>query len=160
MGDSYDRDVVLGALVRAVRRFRERGRSPDVVFATGDVAFSGKSGEYEIATAFFDEVLDAAGLERRDLFVISGNHDVDRDLGVGLARSLASREEADRYFAHWFSAAALDAEAGCVPGVVPRVLRRNSGMPDFELRPCGGGGSGWRARWGTADQLGAFLSGR
>jgi 3',5'-cyclic AMP phosphodiesterase CpdA len=103
MGDSYDRDVVLGALVRAVRRFRERGRSPDVVFATGDVAFSGKSGEYEIATAFFDEVLDAAGLERRDLFVISGNHDVDRDLGVGLARSLASREEADKQFSADFA---------------------------------------------------------
>ena len=99
MGDSYDRDVVLGALVRSVRRFRERGRTPDVVFATGDIAFSGKPGEYEIATVFFDALLDAAGLGRRHLFVIAGNHDVDRELGAGLARSLASREEADRYFA-------------------------------------------------------------
>ena len=98
MGDSYDRDVVLGALVRSVRRFRERGRTPDVVFATGDIAFSGKPGEYETQTVFFDALLDAAGLGRRHLFVIAGNHD-DRELGAGLARSLASREEADRYFA-------------------------------------------------------------
>lgn len=96
--DSYDRDVVLRALVKSVRRFRENGCSPDVVFATGDIGSSGKLGEYEVATAFLDELLDAAGLERRDLFVIPGNHDVDRDRGVGLARSLASREEADAYF--------------------------------------------------------------
>ena len=99
VADSYDRDVVLRALVRSVRRFRAQGHSPDVAFATGDVAFSGKSGEYQIATAFFDDLLDAAGLERRDLFVIPGNHDVDRDLGVGLARTLLSQEESDLYFA-------------------------------------------------------------
>lgn len=32
------------------------------------------------------------------MYVIPGNHDVDRSLGVGLARTLASREEADNYF--------------------------------------------------------------
>ena len=69
--------------VRSVRRFRERGRTPDVVFATGDIAFSGKPGEYEIATVFFDALLDAAGLGRRHLFVIAGNHDVDRDSALG-----------------------------------------------------------------------------
>src|SRR5262249_51329933 len=45
-----------------------------------------------------DELLAAAGLERRHLFVIPGNHDIDRDRGVGLARTLGSREEADSYF--------------------------------------------------------------
>lgn len=102
LGDPYDRDVVLGSLVASVRRFRADGRRPDVVFATGDIAHSGKPGEYEIATVFFDALLYAAGLSRRDLFVIAGNHDVDRKLGVALARSLASREEADSYFAPGF----------------------------------------------------------
>ena len=41
-GDPYDRDVVLRALVRSVAEYRERGRQPDLIFATGDVAFSGK----------------------------------------------------------------------------------------------------------------------
>jgi len=98
-GDSYDQNVVLKALVASVRRMREKdGRKPDVIFATGDIAFSGKPAEYALAARFFDELLDAANVDRKHLFVIPGNHDVDRTLGVGLARTLQTREEADIYF--------------------------------------------------------------
>src|SRR6478736_2618334 len=97
-GDPYDRDVVLKTLVKSVRYFREHGRAPDLIFATGDIAHGGKPAEYELATKFFDDLLDAAKLEKRQLFVIPGNHDVDRTLGVGLARTLTSREDSDSYF--------------------------------------------------------------
>jgi 3',5'-cyclic AMP phosphodiesterase CpdA len=80
-GDPYDRDVVLRALVKSVKFFHERGHVPDVIFATGDVAYAGKAEEYTLATTFFDALLKAAGLDRRSLFVLPGNHDVDRDLG-------------------------------------------------------------------------------
>ena len=97
-GDSYDRDVVFRALVKSVKNFRSRGVAPDLIFATGDIAYSGKAQQYELATRFFDELLEAAALDRNRLFVIPGNHDVDRDLGVGLSRTLESREQADQYF--------------------------------------------------------------
>ena len=97
-GDPYDRDVVLGALVKSVGEYRRRGRSPDLIFATGDIAHSGKPEEYEIAGRFFDDLLGAVGLDKSRLFVIPGNHDVDREFGVGLARTLDSREQADKYF--------------------------------------------------------------
>src|ERR1022692_50172 len=97
-GDSYDRDVVLRALVKSVKNFGRRGLVPDLVFATGDITHSGKANQYELATRFFDELLGAIGLNRHRLFVIPGNHDVDRDLGIGLLRTLESREEADNYF--------------------------------------------------------------
>jgi hypothetical protein len=99
-GDSYDRDVVLGALVRSVREMGVRqGRRPDLIFATGDIAHAGKASQYKQATKFFDALLDATGLDRSRLFVIPGNHDIDRDQGRWLARTLDSREEADAYFA-------------------------------------------------------------
>jgi hypothetical protein len=97
-GDPYDRDVVLKTLVKSVRYFHDHGRAPDLIFATGDIAHGGKPAEYELATKFFDDLLDAAKVEKRRLFVIPGNHDVDRSLGVGLARTLASREDSDSYF--------------------------------------------------------------
>ena len=97
-GDPYDRDVVLRALVKSVAEYRGRGRAPDVIFATGDIAHAGKPPEYEIAGKFFDDLLAAAKLNKSRLFVIPGNHDVDRDLGVGLARTLDSREQSDTYF--------------------------------------------------------------
>src|SRR5688572_11549825 len=97
-GDPYDRDVVLRALIESLKNYRKNGLAPDLIFATGDIAYSGKAPEYEIATSFFDKLIDAAGLQRQNLFVVPGNHDVDRDLGIGLARTLTSREEADQYF--------------------------------------------------------------
>jgi predicted MPP superfamily phosphohydrolase len=98
-GESYDRDVVLRALVRSVRAFREQdGRAPDLIFATGDIAHSGAHDEYVVATRFFDELLGAAGLSRAHLYVVPGNHDVDRTLGSQLSRTLYSRGEADGYF--------------------------------------------------------------
>src|SRR2546426_4288173 len=97
-GDPYDRDVVLRTLIKSANKFRERGRAPDLIFATGDIAYSGKPDQYELATRFFDDLLKATGLQRRNLYVIPGNHDADRDLGVGLARTLETREQADTYF--------------------------------------------------------------
>jgi DNA repair exonuclease SbcCD nuclease subunit len=97
-GDPYDRDVVLRALVKSVARYRDQGRTPDVIFATGDIAHSGKPNEYEIAESFLNELLSKARLERDRLLLIPGNHDVNRDLGVGLARTLESREHSDTYF--------------------------------------------------------------
>jgi UDP-2,3-diacylglucosamine pyrophosphatase LpxH len=97
-GDPYDRDVVLRALVTSVARYRANGCVPDLIFATGDIAHSGKSAEYDLAGRFFDDLLCAAGLKKNRLFIIPGNHDVDRNLGIGLARTLESREDCDAYF--------------------------------------------------------------
>src|SRR5206468_2996892 len=97
-GDPYDRDVVLKALIKSVGDFCARVRVPDLIFATGDIAHSGKADEYKLATQFFDDLIATAGVNKKHLYMIPGNHDVDRDQGVGLARTLASREEADRYF--------------------------------------------------------------
>ncbi|MES2937848.1 MAG: tetratricopeptide repeat protein [Pseudomonadota bacterium] len=98
-GDTYDSDKVLQALVRSVRSYRGKGRQCDLIFATGDIADKGRKPEYEQATHFFDALLDAAGLDRKSLFVVPGNHDVDRKQGIGLARTLGSREDSDAYFA-------------------------------------------------------------
>jgi tetratricopeptide (TPR) repeat protein len=97
-GDRYDSDVVLRSLVESVGKYRKRGRRVDLVFATGDIAHSGQPGEYVVATRFFDALLGVLELPRECLFVIPGNHDVDRKLGVGLARTLSTREECDDYF--------------------------------------------------------------
>jgi tetratricopeptide (TPR) repeat protein/predicted phosphodiesterase len=97
-GDQYERDIVLGALVASVKDMRDRGRVIDFIVATGDIAHSGKATEYEAATSFFDALVEAASVERRDLWIIPGNHDVDRDQSIGLARTLGP-DEADAYFA-------------------------------------------------------------
>ncbi|MBK8211100.1 MAG: metallophosphoesterase [Rhodospirillales bacterium] len=98
-GDRYQADKCLTALIDAVRQFREKdGRSPDLVFATGDIASHGAEAEYSLASTFFDNLLEAAGLDKRRLFVVPGNHDADRDVGKDLTRTLEKNEDAVTYF--------------------------------------------------------------
>jgi len=97
-GAPYDQVVILRALVESVKRFREEGHVPHLIFATGDIAQFGKVKEYEVATKFFDDLLNAAGLNRDRLFIIPGNHDVDRKAGKFLARVLDTKADADEYF--------------------------------------------------------------
>lgn len=96
--DPYDRDLVINAFQKSISRFKSRGLIPDVIFFTGDVAYSGKEEEYKRASTFFDMLLSGFGLTKEFLFIIPGNHDVDRTCGAALKRTLASQEESNRYF--------------------------------------------------------------
>ena len=56
---------------------------PDLIFCTGDIA-QGETkpdemqAQYESAKTFFDQVLQVCGLQKSRLFVVPGNHDVNR----------------------------------------------------------------------------------
>jgi len=96
---AYSQEVILRSLVSSVRQFREKGEQvPDLIFATGDIAQNGKAKEYDAATKFFDDLLEAAGLNRDRLFIIPGNHDVDRKMGKGLERTFNTKDDVDEYF--------------------------------------------------------------
>ena len=58
----------------------DEGLRPDLILVSGDIAYSGQPAEYELARAFFDDLLAAVDLPRDRLFLVPGNHDVDRDL--------------------------------------------------------------------------------
>ena len=59
-GDPYDRDVVLRSLVKSVGEYRKRGRAPDVIFATGDIALAARlSAEWPlISSAMWPNLAD------------------------------------------------------------------------------------------------------
>ncbi|MBV5327741.1 MAG: SUMF1/EgtB/PvdO family nonheme iron enzyme [Chlorobium sp.] len=97
-GALYEQEVILRSLVASVKRFRKEGYLPDLIFVTGDIAESGKAEEYAFATQFFDDLLAAAGLEKRRLFLVPGNHDVDRTVNEFLPRTLESDQSSDRFF--------------------------------------------------------------
>lgn len=97
-GVSYDRDVVTKALLTSLPHIMLRAGRPDFIVFSGDVSDSGKRDQYESATLFFDNLLEITALDRARLIVVPGNHDVDRQQGVGLSRTLKSSQEADEYF--------------------------------------------------------------
>jgi calcineurin-like phosphoesterase family protein len=86
--DVYESEVVLAALLRDIQPLLGEEFTPiDLVFVTGDIAFAGRPEEYGLAEAFFERLLRTLSLQRARLFVVPGNHDVDRSL-VGPATYL------------------------------------------------------------------------
>jgi len=78
--EGWDRRRTLKALLEYLTSRKKEGWRPDFVFATGDIANSGKIAEYDQATLFFRELAKVLEIDlARDLFLIPGNHDVDRD---------------------------------------------------------------------------------
>lgn len=76
---AWDSGTVLDRLVGDVAHFSDTGRAPDLVIITGDVALTGKSGEYTLAREWLlERLLPAVKLSPSTLVIVPGNHDVDR----------------------------------------------------------------------------------
>ena len=52
----------------------------DAILVTGDVAFRGLKEEYDCASAWLEELANAVGCNKRRIYVVPGNHDVDRSV--------------------------------------------------------------------------------
>lgn len=93
-GNQGDQRDVLDAFLRFCRHdmLNLLHFEPDFVFITGDLAFGGSTEDYTRPTGlsvehFLDELLQALpSLDKSQLFVVSGNHDVRRD-GIGKAHA-------------------------------------------------------------------------
>ena len=53
----------------------------DLVCFTGDVAFAGRAEDYALAHTLLVQLLEPLGLPMERLFVVPGNHDIDREVG-------------------------------------------------------------------------------
>lgn len=90
----FDQKTVVRALARDVCAVAAKIGSPDLIFVTGDIAFSadGKQ-EYPEARAWLDALLLELGLQTNRVLIVPGNHDVDRALAKG---SLGRRMQRDQ----------------------------------------------------------------
>lgn len=52
----------------------------DAILVTGDIAFKGVKEEFEAATTWLEQLADAVGCNKRRIYVVPGNHDVNRSL--------------------------------------------------------------------------------
>jgi predicted MPP superfamily phosphohydrolase len=97
--NGLDQKLVLQALRDDIEKLA-RDLRPSAVFVTGDIGFSGatkKLTEYQDAREWLISIAKAAGLEKKDIFVVPGNHDIQRDLNdrdlQRLVRALRIGEE-------------------------------------------------------------------
>jgi predicted MPP superfamily phosphohydrolase len=75
----YDEKIVLDELLKDINDcIQTKDLQPDFIVVTGDISFSSKPEEYELAKKFFDDLLKATSIPKDRLYIVPGNHDVDR----------------------------------------------------------------------------------
>jgi predicted phosphodiesterase len=100
LGNTYNRDQVRNRLMDDIKK--QKRDNPDLnhidfIIFSGDIAFSGTQDEYEKAEKFFRDVLCAAGFDpnnqedRKRLFIVPGNHDLERGKFGMLPQDLPKR---------------------------------------------------------------------
>ncbi|MEO5727626.1 MAG: metallophosphoesterase, partial [Byssovorax sp.] len=92
----WDRQLVLEGLRKDIASWRSYGvPAPDAIFVTGDIAQSGAADEYASARDWLLGVAGSVGLGPDRVFVVPGNHDVDRtaDRDRDIRRLLSSLRE-------------------------------------------------------------------
>jgi 3',5'-cyclic AMP phosphodiesterase CpdA len=80
---SYEESIVVQALLRDLAnwdKFTRKVDHLDFVFLTGDIAFSGQAAEYHLASRFLDDLRRITHVRKSQLFLVPGNHDVNRSL--------------------------------------------------------------------------------
>jgi len=79
--DTFNRSRVLGALYDDIKnreRFAPELEKINSLFFTGDMAYHGDQKEYDLATnEFVHPLLNTLEIQRGNLFIIPGNHDVN-----------------------------------------------------------------------------------
>ena len=70
--------MVLERLIERVKQDQKNNFHPEIIVVTGDIAFKGIKAEYYLGKIFFDDLLAALALENNRLFIVPGNHDVNR----------------------------------------------------------------------------------
>jgi len=87
----FDQSGVTSAILRNAESMAKRIGPPDLIFVTGDIAFSGQPAQYQQAKEWLGRLRSAVGGSPR-LFLVPGNHDVDRKLAMKLSAAAIHKE--------------------------------------------------------------------
>ncbi len=76
--EGFDQAVVFDPLLQRIERDQKAGFRPQMIVVTGDIASQGIKKEYDLAKEFFDALLKSLNLSAEQIFIVPGNHDVNR----------------------------------------------------------------------------------
>ena len=73
----------------------------EFIVVTGDIAFSGKANEYDLASEFFATLMSRLGVDHNRVCIVPGNHDVDRTVQRymygGVRADLKNQQDVDEF---------------------------------------------------------------
>ncbi len=78
--EQFNQDLITRSMLEFIgeKLVKEERKTFDFIFITGDLAKRGMPDDYAVARVFCDRLLEATGVHPSRLFLVPGNHDVDR----------------------------------------------------------------------------------
>jgi DNA repair exonuclease SbcCD nuclease subunit len=107
-GKEFNRDVVRDRLLEdiqeRVKRISPQVEQVDFIVFSGDVAHKGKEIEYQEARKqLFNPLLPALDLEQDRLFIVPGNHDLDREAFELLPSTILNHFTSESQIQEWLT---------------------------------------------------------
>lgn len=148
--DQLDQQLVFNELLESVSELPPGLERVDAIFVTGDLATTGgarDAAEYTEAAAFLRDARQQLGVEADRVFLVPGNHDVDRGIAWANPELMASLQQLrsgavsvlnrppaleDQFRARWQGWRQL------VAGLTPNLVQSDDG--DWSVDLLGGGG--------------------
>jgi len=135
--EAASRARVLGEAWRLnLRAMYSNGERPDLVCLTGDVADWGLASEYAKATELVDELMRVLGIERSQVYVVPGNHDVQRTVSTAEWAQMRELLRTDaRATSEWLAGG--EPPRAVEAGVADAVMRRTAAFWQWVERGLG-----------------------
>lgn len=100
-GDRFSQDVSCDAVLKDIPTRLTSEFPLEFIVVTGDIAFSGKAIEYDLASEFFVTLIGRLGVDQNRVCIVPGNHDVDRALQPymygGVRGQLKNQQDVDEF---------------------------------------------------------------
>ena len=110
-GDTFSQNVSADEIMGDISLRLSSEYPLQFVAVTGDIAFSGRPKEYEVAAIFFTSLARKLGLGLNRIFLVPGNHDVSRDLQEylyeGVRQTLTDEQAIDDFLGRELDRTAL-----------------------------------------------------
>jgi tetratricopeptide (TPR) repeat protein/predicted MPP superfamily phosphohydrolase len=121
--EQFNQDAVTRRMLEAISALPP----PDLIFLSGDLARRGKPDEYRVVEVFLQRLLEKTGVPVERLFLVPGNHDVDRG------------QVDDRHVDWWYRFDTQDKIAGTLgyPDAFRALMRKFAAFREFAGRALG-----------------------
>lgn len=131
--NEYYRNKVLEPLLDDIDKYPKKLKLKiDFILITGDLAFSGKKDEYEHVAKFLDMLLEKFdNLSKKNIFLVPGNHDINRDNIKNINCTFKTLEEITRLF---FDEAAINLQLRRFEDYRSFITNYFSGNLDFDYK--------------------------
>ena len=98
----YNSNIVIKSLLEDIEeRIKEDSLQPDFIIISGDISNKGLPEEYLLARQFLDSLREITSTPKENIFIVPGNHDVNRTVNPiifdGLKSQLNDRDSVNRF---------------------------------------------------------------